>query len=80
MTKLMLIVFTLLLSSAAFANCDSSHNGKADFGDEATCTQDHARWDSRGDGRTPISVPEPSSLAFTGAGLVGLLGIIRRKG
>jgi hypothetical protein len=63
MTKLLLIVFTLLLSSAAFADCNN-----------------HARWDSRGDGRTPISMPEPSSLAFTGAGLVGLLGIIRRKG
>ncbi len=31
------------------------------------------------DGHRRVSVPEPSSIAFAGAGLVGLVGAIRRK-
>jgi len=29
--------------------------------------------------RRRVSVPEPSSIAFAGAGLVGIVGAIRRK-
>jgi PEP-CTERM motif len=71
MNKMMLIVCTLLLSSAAFASQGPGSKG---------CIN-HERndfWDHDG-GRTPVTVPEPSTLALAGTGLVGLMGLIRRK-
>jgi hypothetical protein len=78
-----LAAFLLLLSSAAMA--DSSSNDFSGRSQTSAFTQgdvnNHSRWDENGgrDGRTPIAVPEPSSIAFTGMGLLGVLEVIRRK-
>jgi hypothetical protein len=72
-----LAAFLLLLSSAAMADSGRSQTSAFTQGD----VNNHSRWDENGgrDGRTPIAVPEPSSIAFTGMGLLGVLEVIRRK-
>ena len=76
-----LAAFLLLLSSAAMA--DSSSNNDFSGGSQTSefNVRNYSRWDNSGgqDGRTPIAVPEPSSIAFTGMGLLGVLEVIRRK-
>jgi len=72
-----LAAFLLLLSSPAMADSGRSQTSAFTQGD----VNNHSRWDENGgrDGRTPIAVPEPSSIAFTGMGLLGVLEVIRRK-
>jgi hypothetical protein len=79
-----LAAFLLLLSSAAMADSSSrddfsggSHTPDFTQGED----HNHSRWDKDGgrDGRNPIAVPEPSSIAFTGVGLLGVLEATRRK-
>ena len=65
--KLALILGTLLLSSAAFATPQQ---------------QNRPSWDNDGDRdfhHAPVSVPEPSTLAFAGVSLAGLLGAAVRR-
>ena len=79
-----LAAFLLLLSSAAMAD-SSSGNDSWDRPQTSDFTQidvhNHSRWDEDGgrEGRKPIAVPEPSSIAFAGVGLLGVLEAIRRK-
>jgi hypothetical protein len=72
-----LAAFLLLLSSAAMADSSRSQTFTFTQGD----ANNHSRWDENGsrDGRPPIAVPEPSSIACTGMGLLGVLEVIRRK-
>jgi hypothetical protein len=73
-----LAAFLLLLSSAAMA--DSGRSPQT-FTFTQGDANNHSRWDENGcrDGRPPIAVPEPSSIACTGMGLLGVLEVIRRK-
>jgi hypothetical protein len=79
-----LAAFLLLLSSAAMADSSSS-NDFSGSSQTPVFTQgdfhNRSRWDENGgrDGRSPITVPEPSSIACTGMGLLGVLEVIRRK-
>jgi hypothetical protein len=72
-----LAAFLLLLSSAAMADSGRSQTSDFSQGD----ANNHSRWDENGsqDKRNPIAVPEPSSIACTGMGLLGVLEVIRRK-
>ena len=82
-----LVAFLLLLSSAAMADSsrDNSWRGShiQDFtqGEYNHHGDDNNQWDEDGGrcGRKPIAVPEPSSIAFAGVGLLGVLEAIRRK-
>jgi len=58
-----LVISCLALSLSAMAYPFPQHNGG---------------WEGRR-GRPPVAMPEPSSMAMAGMGLVGLIGAIRRK-
>jgi hypothetical protein len=72
-----LAAFLLLLSSAAMADSGRPQTFTFNQAD----ANNHSRWDKNGsrDGCPPIAVPEPSSIACTGMGLLGVLEVIRRK-
>ncbi len=79
-----LAAFLLLLSSAAMADSSSNNDFSGGSQNPAFSQGDlynRSRWDENGgrDGRPPIAVPEPSSIACTGMGLLGVLEVIRRK-
>jgi hypothetical protein len=75
-----LVAFLLLLSSAAMADSSRDDSWRGSHTSDFT-QDDNNHWDEDGGrpGRKPIAVPEPSSIAFAGVGLLGVLEAIRRK-
>jgi len=60
---------------------DFRNPGFLGLGDRKLLEWHHGGWEGAGEGSrgTPVTVPEPSSPALTGMGLLGLAGAIRRK-
>ena len=74
-----LVIFTLLLSSFALADSSDGNNDSSSSGQQSNSNHDGTNDDNREGGKKPVSVPEPSTMALAGTGLLGIAGAMRRK-